>query len=72
MEYTFDRSKKISNIENILQKLIDERRMSRENDDRMKKFIEDKRNAEIDMIRKTSLLCFGMFNQQLVNDSPQN
>lgn len=65
-----------SNIGIILQKLVEERRIDRENayknsDDRLLKFIEHKRNANLDMIKKSSLLCYGIFNQQL-NDIPQN
>lgn len=63
-----------TNIGNILQKLVEEQRIRRENtntNDKLIKFIEDKRNTNLDMIKKSSLLCYGMFNQQF-NNIPQN
>ena len=63
----------MSNLENILQKLIEERRIAQENSDNesqafAKKFIEDRTNVKLEILKNSSLLCFGMFNQPVIKD----
>ena len=58
-------------MSDLLQKLLEERRIAQENSDDKskefaKKFIEDRTNEKLNMYRKSSLLCFGAFNQQFI------
>ena len=56
-------------LQKLLEKLLEERRIALENSDSKsqefgKKFIEYRTNEKLNMYRKSSLLCFGAFNQQ--------
>lgn len=58
----------MSDLENLLQKLTEERRIAQENSDIdsqafAKKFIEDRTNEKLAALKNSSLLCYGMFNQ---------
>jgi len=64
----------MSNLENLLQKLIEEKRIARENTDSeseafAKKFIENRTNVKLAALKNSSLLCYGMFNQQFKDES---
>lgn len=57
----------MSHLENLLQKLIEERRIARENtDNKSEEFIKDRTNEKLAELKTSSLLCYGMFNQQFV------